>query len=45
MKLKPLTKERNKRAIIVNYAVAVIFISIGLYTKQSTWYVGGAILI
>jgi len=33
MKLKPTTKATNQRAILVNYAVAIIFISIGLYRE------------
>jgi len=41
MKLKPITKKRNKRAIVVNYFLGVIFIVIGLYTKQAVWYVIG----
>jgi len=44
MKLRPTTKAKNKRAIMVNYALAIIFISIGLYTERTIWYWGGIIL-
>jgi len=39
---KPITKERNRKTILVYYALAVIFISIGLFTGRSTWNVIGA---
>jgi len=41
MKLRPTTKAKNKRTIIVNYAVAIIFFSIGMYTGRLIYYVGG----
>ena len=37
--MKPVTKATNKRTIMVNYALALIFASIGMYTNQSMWYV------
>ena len=39
MKFKPITKERNRKFIIVYYTLALIFVSIGLFTKNATWYV------
>ena len=45
MKLRPTTKAKNKRTIIVNYAVAIIFFSIGMYTGRLIYYVGGVILV
>ena len=45
MKLRPTTKAKNKRAIIANYAVAIIFFSIGMYTGRLIYYVGGVILV
>ena len=37
--LKPITKASNKRTIIVNYSLALIFVSIGLFTSNATWYI------
>jgi len=37
--MKQITKATNKRTIMVNYALTIIFISIGMYTNQSMWYV------
>ena len=45
MKLRPTTKAKNKRTIIVNYAVAIIFFSIGMYTGRLIYYVGSVILV
>ena len=36
---KTITKERNKKFIMVYYALALIFVSIGLYLKDPRWYV------
>ena len=41
---KTITKARNKKTIIVYYAVAIIFASIGLYTEQSSWYIYATII-
>ena len=38
MKLKPISRERNKKTIMIYYSLAIIFISIGLYQKNSIWY-------
>jgi len=40
--LKPTTKARNKKTIMVYYAISIILISVGLYTKQSKWYIMAA---
>ena len=42
---KTITKARNRKAIIVYYSLAVIFISIGIFTGRSTWYVVGAVAL
>jgi len=42
---KPITKERNRKTILVYYALAIIFISIGLATQQVTWNVMGAAIL
>jgi len=42
---KPITKERNRKTILVYYALAIIFISIGLFTKQFTWNVMGIAIL
>ncbi len=34
-----ITKARNKKTIIVYYALALIFVLIGLYLKNPQWYV------
>ena len=39
MKFKPITKARNRIIIIVYYALALIFVSVGLYNNNSRWYV------
>jgi len=39
---KPITKERNRKTILVYYLLAIIFVSIGLYTQKYTWNVVGA---
>ena len=43
--MKPITQEGNKRTIIVNYFFAIIFICIGVYTKQPWWYVVAAVFL
>ena len=45
MKLRPTTKAKNKRIILINYAIAVIFFSVGMYTGRSIWYVGSIVLV
>ena len=37
MKLKPISKEQNKRSIMIYYGIALIFLSIGFYTKKPIW--------
>ena len=39
MRLKPITKARNRKIIMVYYSLALIFTSIGLYFKDSRWYI------
>jgi len=39
---KPVTKEINRKKIMIYYAAAIIFVSIGLYTDQYLWNVVGA---
>jgi len=34
---KQITKERNRKSIMVYYAIALIFILIGFYTKNIQW--------
>jgi len=34
---KPITKTQNQKRIKIYYALAVIFVSIGLYTKNAQW--------
>ena len=36
---KTITKEKNKKFIIVYYTLALISVAIGLFTKNATWYV------
>lgn len=43
--LKPITKARNKISIMIYYAVAIIFASIGLYTNKSSWYIYAAVIL
>jgi len=45
MKLKPLTKARNKRKIIIYLSLALIFTSIGMYKNDSNWYIVAFVLI
>ena len=42
MIFKPITKERNRKTIMVYYALAVILIGVGLYTEQLKWYIMAA---
>ena len=34
---KPINKERNRKTIMIYYAIDIIFISIGFYTKNIQW--------
>jgi hypothetical protein len=36
---KQITKERNRKTIMIYYSLALIFVSIGLFTGKGTWYV------
>ena len=45
IKWKPITKAKNKKAIIIYYSLALIFTSIGLITKQYIWYVSAVLFI
>jgi len=36
---KTLTKEKNRKTIIVYYALALISVSIGLYSNNAKWYI------
>ena len=36
---KTLTKEKNRRFILVYYVLALIFVSIGLFSKNPQWYI------
>jgi len=36
---KTLTKERNKKFIIIYYALALIFVIIGIFIKDPRWYI------
>ena len=42
---KPITKERNQKTILVYYALAIIFLSIGLYTQHYIWSVMGVAIL
>jgi len=43
MKLKPITKQQNKKRIMIYYSLALIFASIGLYRQDNPiWYVTAA---
>jgi len=37
--MKQLTKSMNKRKIIVYYSLALIFVIVGLYLKDTKWYI------
>jgi len=37
--LKPINQATNKKTIMVYYSLAVILISVGLFTNKSTWYI------
>ncbi len=43
--MKPVTKEVNKKRIIIYYSLALIFASIGLYFNDPMWYVVGVTFI
>jgi|ETNmetMinimDraft_2_1059921.scaffolds.fasta_scaffold193882_2 hypothetical protein len=45
MELKPITKENNKRTIIVNYSLALIFVAIGLFTSNAAWYILAVVFV
>jgi len=36
--LKPITKEKNRKKMMVYYSIAIIFILIGFYTKNIQWH-------
>ena len=36
---KAVTKSRNKKTIMIYYSIALIFVSIGLFTSNAQWYV------
>ncbi len=36
---KTITKANNKKSIMVYYSLALIFVSIGLFTRKGTWYI------
>jgi len=42
---KPITKAQNNKTILVYYALAIIFLSIGLYTGKATWNVVGVFFL
>jgi len=37
--MTPTTKAKNKKAIIIYYSIALIFVSIGLFTSNAQWYI------
>tara|TARA_Y100000310_G_scaffold217822_1_gene218909 strand:- start:6239 stop:6424 length:186 start_codon:yes stop_codon:yes gene_type:complete len=39
MKFKTITKERNKKRIIMYYILALIFFGIGAFLRDSKWYI------
>ena len=39
MKLKSITKAKNRKTIMIYYSLALIFVSIGLFLKDSRWYI------
>ncbi len=42
---KTTTKARNKKTIIVYYALALILALIGLYLKNAQWYIIAAVFL
>ncbi|MCH8004089.1 MAG: hypothetical protein IH934_05665 [Nanoarchaeota archaeon] len=42
---KPITKERNKRKIIIYYSIAVIFLAIGFFTNNNQWTIFGIVIL
>ena len=42
---KTATKARNKKTIIVYYALALILALIGLYLKNAQWYIIAAVFL
>ena len=42
---KTLTKDRNKKFILAYYALALIFVTIGLFQKNPQWYIVAIVLI
>jgi len=45
MIFKPITKEGNKKRIMIYYVVSIIFISIGMLTGRPTWYIVGLLVL
>jgi len=43
--LKLISKEKNRRKIIVYYSIALIFFSIGFYTKNIQWTYFGLVIM
>ena len=39
MKLKPITKAQNQKRIMMYYSLAIIFASLGLVIRNTTFYV------
>ena len=37
-----ITKAKNRKFIMIYYAIALIFVFIGLFTGNATWYVMAA---
>jgi len=42
---KPITKQQNKKRIMIYYSLALIFVSIGLFRQNAQWYVVGIAFI
>jgi len=40
-----MTKQHNKRMIMIYYAIALVFVSFGLYLKNETWYVVAVVFL
>jgi len=36
---KTITKERNRKFIMVYYSLALIFVTIGVFLKNPQWYI------
>ena len=42
---KTTSKERNKKFIIFYYVLALIFVGIGLYKDDATWYIVAVVFL